>query len=420
MTAIQEKTYGDFSQVIHTQAMRGRLPMDATIEVTRRCPLTCSHCYNNLPMNDAAARAGELTLEEHKRLVDELEELGCLWILYTGGEIFARRDFLDIYEYARRRGFLVTLFTNATLITETIADRLAALPPMALEVTLYGRTQETYEKLTGIPGSWKQAMRGIELILDRKLPLKLKTVAVSVNVHELDAIRQFAEELRVEFKFDAMMNPRIDCSSSPLEVRLTPAEVVALDLSDPARAAEWHRLGTFTDPEPEAVPDIYDCGGGVNSFAIDPTGAMTICTLSHQESYDLRKGSVRDGWFQFLHSIRARKATRVTKCTFCSLRSLCGSCAANGELENGDPESPVEFLCQTAHLRAKLFDVPVKAHGDCEYCPGGSDHHHLLEQAEEVKRLAASGVIMQRPQGGEAASGCGTGACGGCSSTKWK
>src|SRR5256885_9904872 len=189
-------------------------------------------------MNAGTAGGGGLSTDGHRRWVDERAEVGCLWILSPGGEIFARRDFLDIYEHAKRSGLLVTLFTNGILIDERIADRLADLPPFAVEITLYGNTPETYERLTRIPGSYARCMRGIDLLLDRKLPLKLKTVAVSINRHEVFDMKAFADSLGVEFKFDGMINPRIDCSASPLAVRLTPEEIVEMDLRDTARVAQ--------------------------------------------------------------------------------------------------------------------------------------------------------------------------------------
>ena len=222
--AIETRSYTEFSSIVHQTTHSKRVPLVATVEVTRRCPLECLHCYNNLPMSDEGARHGEMTLDEHKHLVDQLVEAGCMWVLYTGGEIFARRDFLDIYHYARQRGLVITLFTNGTLITEKIADYLAEWRPFSIEITLYGRTRETYEALTGIPGSFDKCMRGIDLLLERKLPLKLKTVGLSTNKHEIFEMRDFAEGLGVDFKFDSMMNPRIDCSQSPLAVRLTPGK----------------------------------------------------------------------------------------------------------------------------------------------------------------------------------------------------
>ena len=129
-----------------TSARAGqRVPMQVSIEVTRRCPLECLHCYNNLPMGDIEAKRRELTKEEHFRMLDELVEMGCFWILYTGGEIFARKDFLDIYTYAKKKGFLITLFTNGTpsSTNRLLADYLVEWPPVfAIEIrTLYGRTR---------------------------------------------------------------------------------------------------------------------------------------------------------------------------------------------------------------------------------------------------------------------------------------
>jgi MoaA/NifB/PqqE/SkfB family radical SAM enzyme len=142
-------SYGEFSQTFHRQTAREHLPISGSIEITRRCPLTCVHCYNNLSMSDSAASQAELTLAEHCRILDELADAGCLWLLFTGGEIFARRDFLEIYTHAKKKGLLITLFTNGTLITPRVADYLAEWRPFAIEITLYGRTRETYERLTG-------------------------------------------------------------------------------------------------------------------------------------------------------------------------------------------------------------------------------------------------------------------------------
>ena len=232
--------YTEFTNRLHERVGGRRIPLDVSIEVTRRCPLACAHCYNNLPMADREARSGELRTEEHCRLLDELADAGCLWLLFTGGEIFARADFLDIYIYAKRKGFLITLFTNGTLVTRRIADTLAEWRPFAIEITLYGRTRETYERLTGVPGSYDRCLEGIRLLRERGLPLSLKTVAVSVNRHEIGDMKAFAEEeLGLPFKFDAMMTPRIDCSQSPLEVRLRPEEIVELDLGDSDRVRDW-------------------------------------------------------------------------------------------------------------------------------------------------------------------------------------
>jgi radical SAM protein with 4Fe4S-binding SPASM domain len=418
---VKTATYGVFSDQVHRAALPLQLPLNGAIEVTHRCPLTCSHCYNNLPMGDASARTRELTRDEHYRILDELAEAGCLWLLYTGGEIFARPDFLDIYTYARRSGFLITLFTNGTLITPRIADHLAEFRPFGVEITLYGHTRETYEGLTGVPGSFDRCRRGVDLLLERGLPLTLKSVAVSINRHEIWDMQRFAEERGVEFKFDAMMNPRIDCSRSPLAVRLTPEDVVAFDLEDPKRMDEWELFAAkYFKPAnpPEHRDEVYHCGGGISSFAVDPYGGLSICNLSHQDKFDLRTGSVREGWEVFLRGVRRKKITRPTKCTECELKAMCGMCPANGELENGDPEAPVDFLCRVAHLRAYAFELPFAGHGACEYCAGGDGHAEMMHTAARLKQLPRGTrqplqrrmlPLIEEPSGG----GCST-QCQGC------
>jgi radical SAM protein with 4Fe4S-binding SPASM domain len=386
---LDQQTYGAFSADLHQRQAGQRAPMQVSIEVTRRCPLECQHCYNNLPMGDQDARSREMTTEEHFRVLDELVEMGSFWLLYTGGEIFARKDFLEIYTYAKKKGFLITLFTNGTLINEKIADYLVEWPPFAIEITLYGRTKETYEALTQIPGSYEKCMRGIELLRERGLPLKLKTVATSINKHEVAAMRQFAEEkLGSEFKMDGEINPRIDCSQSPLAVRLTPEEVVALDMHAPRGLSEYRRLAKHDlerPPSLASIDTVYFCGGGRNSFAINAYGEMSICVMSQQDTFDIRESGLRPAWEHSLRDVRARKRTRPTKCHQCRIQSLCGMCPANGEMENGDKESPVEFLCHIAHLRAAVIGAEAPPHGECEFCAGGNEHEALLESARRIR-----------------------------------
>jgi radical SAM protein with 4Fe4S-binding SPASM domain len=429
---MNQQDYGEFSLALEHRAAKSRIPLSGAIEVTRRCPLECAHCYNNLPMGDKDARQSELTYEEHCRLLDEIAEAGCLWLLFTGGEIFARQDFLDIYAYAKRKAFIITLFTNGTQITPKIADFLSELPPFGIEITLYGRTKETYEQLTGIPGSYDRCLRGIRLLMERRLALKLKTVGVTINKHEIWDMKRFAEEdLGLQFKFDSMINARIDCSQSPLSVRLTPEEIVELDLQDPRRADEWRRLYRDTSlhlPSIKESEQVYICGGGVSSFAIDPEGKMTICVLSHRDTYDLRTGSFREGWESFLCKVRAKKITRITKCVACALRAMCSTCPATAELEHGDPEKPVDFFCQVTHLRAHALDLPVPPHGDCACCEGGSRYHQIVRSAAALKGGMSAPSRASRSLGRmlpiisepvtTSAVGCSSGGCGSCGSAQ--
>lgn len=381
--------YSDWSSAVHGVSVSKRIPVSGMIEVTERCNQRCVHCYVNLPLAAREARSSELTVDEHYRILDEITVAGCVWVCFTGGEIFIRKDFLDIYTYAKRKGLLVTLFTNGTLMTPQIADYLVTWRPFNIEITLYGFTQKTYEAVTGIPGSYERCMEGIHLLMVRGLPLRLKTMALTLNRHEIPDMKHFVEDdLGLEFKYDAMINPRCDCSRSPLEVRLSPAEAVELDLKDLKRVEEWQRVSKKLGGIYDSIKDcdrVWQCGGGQNSFAIDAYGKLQACVIAKNEIYDLRNGSFQEGWHQFLFNLRQQKITKQTKCKACGIKVLCDMCPANAHLECMDAELPVDYLCEVAHLRAYCFGIEIPPHGDCEYCEGGSRYAEMMSIVESLK-----------------------------------
>jgi radical SAM protein with 4Fe4S-binding SPASM domain len=184
-----------------------------------------------------------------------------------------------------------------------------------------------------------------------------------------------------------------------LAVRLRPEDIVELDMADPARVSSFKDVMSRFADSPPGGDEIYQCGGGEFGFAVGPEGKMSICTMSHFEAYDLRGGSFKEGWENYLLGVRHKKATRITKCTACRMKPVCGMCPANGELENRDAESPVDFLCQVSHLRARTFGLAVVPHGDCEYCEGGSGYGELMRSVRSLNGKAQDsglGVKLKR------------------------
>jgi len=345
---------GEWGETLMAQLGGRRFPLSATLEVTERCNLDCVHCFINQPASCKRGDCDELSLGEIKRILNQMAEAGVINLLLTGGEVFIRPDFLDIYKVAKQLGMLVMVFTNGTMINERIADFLADWPPYFIEISTYGHTQGTYERVTQVPGSFARYRHAIQLLLDRGVSTGLKTVVMTVNRDELDQMRSFAEERDVPFRYDGMIWPRLDGDQVPLNYRLSPQEVVALDREDLHRRTNFvkmHKEEKALYPRSELV---YTCGAGYYGFHVDASGQMSMCMMARQPAYDLKQGSLEEGW-EFLKTVREKKRVLDTPCRTCTAGVLCTQCPGWSQIVHGDDETPVDYVCEMGHLRLNLI-----------------------------------------------------------------
>lgn len=335
------------------------IPWLVSLELTERCNLRCVHCYVNQPAGDDRIRQREMTLPEWQGVLDQVVDVGTLWLLVTGGEPLLRPDFCDWYLYAKRKGLHIILFTNGTLLTPELADFLAEYPPWETEITLYGATAETYERVTGMPGSYARCRQGIDLLLERGLALNLKTMVLTLNVHELPAMQSLAEQLGVRFRYDPIIQSRLDGDHRPLACRLSPEEIVALERQDPLRMQQWYEF-CGQSWIPANRKSLFKCGAGLHIFHLDPYGGLYPCLMTRWLRYDVRGGPVETAVRDFLPAVRRLTVTRDGLCAECDQLILCQNCPAWAYHETGDPEAPEPFRCRLAHLRQQELGLTVQ------------------------------------------------------------
>jgi radical SAM protein with 4Fe4S-binding SPASM domain len=345
---IPNVNYGSFSKRIHS-LIDQRVPVGGSIEFTARCNLGCVHCF----VKDN--RSVELKLDQWQRILDEVSAAGCLWLQMTGGEPLLRPDFQDLYMYTKKKGFLINLFTNATLMTTEIADMLAEWPPFAIEVTLYGASRESYEKITGSADAYDQCLEGVAMIKERGLPLRLKSMILAENQHDLQSMMDYSHKMGVEFRYDANVHGHIDGNQNPGEHRLSPEEVLEMDFYDRRRISALKEFVDYCDRTGIDDDNLFHCGAGLNSFHIDAAGNLCLCIMVRDGSYSLLEGSFREGWDDKIPQLRNLKAPDEYDCKGCELYSLCGQCPGWGQLDEGGITSRSEHLCRLAHLRSRAF-----------------------------------------------------------------
>ena len=349
------------------EKLKGRqAPFSFDLEITARCNNDCRHCYINLPANDRAAESRELSVAEISRIADEAVALGAVWCLITGGEPLLRPDFPDIYLALKRKGLLVSIFTNACLVTEEHAALFRRYPPRDIEVSVYGVTKATYEAVTRRPGSFAAFERGLDLLLNSGVRVRLKAMALRSTLHEMPAIARFCQERTKDyFRFDPQLHLRFD--RDPLRneeiksERLSPEEIVALERSDPERfLALEKRCERAIHPEVAHLTcdHLFHCGTGRGHFAVSYDGLFRLCSsLWHPDClYDLREGSLAEAWRDFVPRVRDMRSDRrefLEGCHVCPLIDLCIWCPAHAHLETGELDAPVDYFCRVAHARAE-------------------------------------------------------------------
>lgn len=332
------------------------IPIVGTIELTARCNLNCLHCYLNRPINDMEAKQRELKYGCVCDILDQLADAGCIWLTFTGGEIFLRDDFLDIYQYAHRKGFLVTIATNATFINSKIVDFLKKYPPFLVSISLYGFSKQTYENVTRVAGSYDRCIKGIHLLSQNKIRFELKTTVMVQNYSEVSLLKDFSRKFGCRFTFYCYLSPRFDGTNKNEENRLPPKQIAELEFSDRFYLDKFERKRQKFKENVYSPLNLFNCQAGITSFYVASDGSLRLCASLPYPAYDLLEGSFKDGWGNWVPEIRMRRRQRIGNIsTDSEFIFLSLQCPARSYIFHGDLETPVPYLEEIFQERLKRW-----------------------------------------------------------------
>ena len=361
----------EYLQRLRTKIAEKRVPYTGSIELTHRCNLKCMHCYLGDQYSISKDSDRELGTKPWIEIIDQIVDAQCLDLLITGGEPMLRKDFPEIYAHAKRKGMIVTVFSNATLVTPEILDVFNDLPPFFVEVSIYGATAATHDRITQVKGSYAKCMKGVEVLLKLGVRVGLKTVLMSLNKHEYADMENFARKLKVPWRLDSAVFPclpnsdsggqpnrcslftmaggRKAAAKSPLSLRVDPQDAVALEFSDEARVKAMR--DTFAKMSGRKVSEkLYTCGAGLTGFHIDPYGYLQPCMMTTGYRQKLVGNSFEKAWRE-IGRVRDVPAPAGYACGACDKLSICSGCPALFDLENGAPGVRSEYICALTQVR---------------------------------------------------------------------
>ncbi len=359
---VEQQRLPDFP-LWHKESQRRRL-FSFELELTARCNLNCRHCYINLPVNDRSVQTKELSFEEIERVAEEAVAFGALWCLITGGEPLVREDFEDVYIMLKRKGVLVSIFTNATLLDDHHIRLFEDYPPRGIEVTMYGASEATYERICRRRGAFNAFQKGIGRLVDADIPVTLKTVALRSNVHEFSEITRFCHDNgRVGFRYDPFLHLRLDRDKKRnreiMAERLSAGDIMALEAADNDRLCAL--VNTCQLFESDAISKdsrLLRCRAGLDGCTIGWDGKLRLCSsLTHPDCvFDLREMSFSDAWrdgIPKIRELRSQSTAYQASCGSCGIINACLWCPAHAYLETGSLETCVPYFCEIANGRVR-------------------------------------------------------------------
>lgn len=317
-------------------------PIAAHIEVSTRCHLDCVHCYipgvDRRPRRDSE-RKPNMTNDELRSLLDQLEAIGCFVLTFTGGEIFIRPGMMEILEYASGRGFIIEVFTSGTPLTPDKAARLANLNLARVQISLYSHDHTTHDDVTQVRGSWMRSVAAAKELTARGVFVEFACTLMRSNIADVVELRRFADSLGITLTYADTITSRTDGNKETHDLRPTPEQ----------RAEAIRQIPDFFEVPAAKGPDEPLCTAGHNMCAISASGDLLPCNLFHLPLGNIRETPLAELWANSpaLQRLRRARMRDVKPSSIGALPRYIDFCPGLNLLEEGDYLIPAKVAAET-------------------------------------------------------------------------
>ncbi len=333
-------------------AKREIIPISVLVEVTYKCNENCIHCCLE------EHKSPGLSLEDYETLFDQMVDAGTFYVTLTGGDPFVRQDFMDIVRAARRRRLSTTIFTNGTLIDESIAQEISELYVQEVHISLYSSNSQTHDSITRLPGSFDKSVKAIKLLVDRGIFVKIKCPLMNVNIGDLEQLKRFAQQLGVGVQFNPVITAKNDGNTSTWNLRLSEEQLLTF-VTD-GSASGYGKSPIYHPEEMDCIP----CEVVFNGGAVDPDGNVYVCNQLR-----IRLGNVLEQPLGVIwkksdtaQKLRQIRCTDLHICKSCDLFNYCSRCPGLAHLEDGDLFGCSSIAKCLAQVRRQARVYPTQSH----------------------------------------------------------
>ena len=331
------------------KALAKNIPLSVQLDLTYRCNERCIHCY--LDHEDH----GEMTTVEIKHLLDEMADAGVFILTLSGGEIFLRKDFFEILEYARaERQFCVKLKTNAIMIREREAARIREIGVESIQISIYSHRPEVHDAITLVPGSLKRSLEAGRFLKSQGLRVVFANVLMAQNLQDYAGVRKLAQEMGVECTLDPTITPMMDGDRSILKLGVG-QDALQRVFRDQALVGDVEEFCAVSAPADEDALSSLPCSAGHTTCYVSPYGDVFPCVAFPLPTGNIRNQKFVDIWrhSERMNEVRSIRLKDLTTCTSCSHVGSCTRCPGLAFME-GNMRGPSSQDCEKSFARTGI------------------------------------------------------------------
>ncbi|MGN1345823.1 MAG: radical SAM protein [Eubacteriales bacterium] len=371
---------GEITARLWNKAGCMRIPLAGAFELLPICNLHCKMCYVRKSEREVREAGGLLDTAQWLSYAEQARDAGMLFPLLTGGEPFLRKDFREIFGEMRKMGLQISINSNGTLIDRDMAEWLGFHKPTRINITLYGASEESYERLCGSGDAFLRVRQGVEWLKQYGVPVKFNTSITPENVEDIEAMMEYAKSVGSPLQAATYMFPpvRRDQTMIGKNHRLTPdmaayarvkADWLQGDtdwfLGQAARFARFVPLDRLPpDDGAEVPPAQMHCRAGRSSFWIDWQGNLANCGMYSQCRVPLKGKTFSEAWDEI---VRATDAIQYRPaCLRCPNQILCHACIAMVYNECGATSGRPEYLCRMNEKSAEYYREFAQNYLNCD------------------------------------------------------
>ena len=309
----------------------------------------------------STCRGRELTADQWLAVAEQARSRGMLFLLLTGGEPLIRTDFRYLLTELKKMGLLVSVNSNGSLIDRDWLDFFRHEPPFRFNITLYGGSEATYERLCGRP-MFGRVTENIRALRQLGIGVKLNASMTPYNVADMEAIYGMARELEIPMQLATYMFPPIRrdealvgcndrftaCQAADYSVQWDRLRLEPEQFQQRAQAMKQGMALPSEDEDCQGTPgEGVMCRAGRSAFWINWQGGMTPCGMMTQPIFSVPEMGFARAWEET--KAATEKIRLPGECAGCRLKEVCHACAAMCVTETGRFDVKPEYVCRMTH-----------------------------------------------------------------------